>query len=181
MFCKGFSFIFHTTDRFRKTWSFAHHANILVDLGSPKPGYLKAAGPKPPNHLSRWWTMTAKRPYFRMRFMKRKIGPYGPSPFLSALDPNFNKDRSRMLNAQCRHGCLHGARSTPIRIGVPNGDRAAEPADAQGANLIGQWISIIERTPSSGAKISRRDHDFVIKKSPDMRLRNHSFSPKIRR
>ena len=67
-------------------------------------------------------------------------------------------------NAQCRHGCLHGARSTPIRIGVPNRDRAAEPADAQGANLIGQWISIIQRTPSSGAKISRRDHDFVIKK-----------------
>ena len=55
--------------------------------------------------------------------------------------------------------------NTPVRIGVPNGDRAAETADAQGANLIGQWISIIERIPSSGAKISRRDHDFVIKKS----------------
>ena len=72
---------------------------------------------------------------------------------------------STKTGAECRHGCLHGARSTPIHIGVPNGDRAAEPADAQGANLIGQWISIIERTPSSGAKISRRDHDFVIKKS----------------
>ena len=35
----------------------------------------------------------------------------------------------------------------------------------RGANLIGQWISIIQRTPSSGAKISPRDHDFVIKKS----------------
>ena len=29
-------------------------------------------------------------PKFRMGLMKRKIGPYGPSPFLSALIPPCN-------------------------------------------------------------------------------------------
>ena len=85
-FAKDFPLFSIRRIAFAKLRSFAHHANILVDLGPPKPGYLIAASPKPPNRLARWRTASAKRSYFRMGLMKRKIGPYGPSPFLSALD-----------------------------------------------------------------------------------------------
>ena len=83
---------------FAKLRSFAYHANILVDL-APLTGYLKAAGLRPTNHLSRWWITTAKCSYFRMGLMRRKIGPYGPSPFLSALDPFYR--------SACTHFTFH--------------------------------------------------------------------------
>ena len=71
MFCKGFPLFSIRRIAFAKLRSFAHHANILVDLGPPKFGYLIAAGLRPTNHLSRSWTTTAKRSYFRMGLVKK--------------------------------------------------------------------------------------------------------------
>ena len=59
-FAKDFPLFFIRRIAFAKLGSFAHHVNILVDLGPPKPHYLIAAGLRPTNRLARWRTATGK-------------------------------------------------------------------------------------------------------------------------
>ena len=95
------------------------------------------------NHLSRWWITTAKCSYFRMGLMRRKIGPYGPSPFLSALDPATQMRETRqsvLFSASSRQRCncdRSSASSTDIFIIA----RRSRPGTSAQTNQVDRLIS----------------------------------------